>query len=228
MMNVHFRRALLMSLDRGTYNAQSVGEELKYNSLINTYTPGNFVSLTEDVTVDINGTATSFPSGTYYGQIIQAVLDADGVEATVWDPSMDGGIGSSAGFDGWYNPDACAKELAVAVEELLAEGILIDKDNPIILDLPVFSGSESYANRGEAVKQSVENATGGLIVINKVDCPTSGDWYYAGYYYSVGYEANFDICDLSGWGPDYGDPQTYLDTMQPDYAGYMIKALGIF
>ena len=30
------------------------------------------------------------------------------------------------------------------------------------------------------------------------------------------------------WGPDYGDPSTYLDTMLPDYAGYMTKCIGIF
>jgi ABC-type oligopeptide transport system substrate-binding subunit len=118
--------------------------------------------------------------------------------------------------------------MAQAVEELAAAGVEISKENPIYLDLPTFSGSEQYANRAEALKQSVEKATGGLVVINKVDCPTSDDWYYAGYYYNTGNEANFDICDLSGWGPDYGDPQTYLDTMQPDYAGYMVKALGIF
>ena len=228
MLNVHFRRALLMSLDRGAYNAQSVGEELKYASLINSYTPGNFVFLDADVTIDINGTATNFPAGTYYGEIMQAQLDADGVDAMVWNPEMEGGIGASSGFDGWYNVEAAKAELAIAVEELAAQGVEISAENPICLDLPVFTGSEQYSNRGEAFKQSVENATDGLIVINKVDCPTSGDWYYAGYYYSTGNEANFDICDLSGWGPDYGDPQTYLDTMQPDYAGYMIKALGIF
>ena len=54
------------------------------------------------------------------------------------------------------------------------------------------------------------------------------EWYYAGYYPSTGAEGNYDICDLSGWGPDYGDPQTYLDTMLPDYAGYMTKAIGLF
>jgi ABC-type oligopeptide transport system substrate-binding subunit len=39
---------------------------------------------------------------------------------------------------------------------------------------------------------------------------------------------NADMMDVSGWGPDYGDPQTYLDTMLPDYAGYMVKSIGIF
>ena len=43
-----------------------------------------------------------------------------------------------------------------------------------------------------------------------------------------GAEANYDLYDLSGWGPDYGDPQTYLDTMLDGYAGYMVKCLGIF
>ncbi|MBR2602145.1 MAG: peptide ABC transporter substrate-binding protein, partial [Clostridia bacterium] len=118
--------------------------------------------------------------------------------------------------------------LEKAIEELAAEGLTIDADHPIYLDVPTFTGSEIYNNREEALKQSVAAASDNRIVINKVECPTQNDWYYAGYYYNTGYEANFDICDLSGWGPDYGDPQSYLDTMLPDYAGYMVKALGIF
>ncbi len=228
MSNQHFRLALLQSLDRGAYNAQSVGEDLKYASLINSYVPGNFVSLEEEITIDINGESKTYPAGTYYGVIMQDQLTAEGIKATVWDPAMEGGVGSSAGFDGWYNVDAAKEQLAIAIKELAEQGVEVSKENPIQIDLPTFTGSEQYANRAEAFKQSVENASDGCIVINKVDCPTSNDWYYAGYYYTLGYEANFDICDLSGWGPDYGDPQTYLDTMQPDYAGYMIKALGIF
>lgn len=115
-----------------------------------------------------------------------------------------------------------------AIEELAAEGLVIDAEHPIQIDVPTFTGSEIYNNREEALKQSVAAASEGRIVINKVECATSDDWYYAGYYYNQGHEANFDLCDLSGWGPDYGDPQSYLDTMLPDYAGYMVKALGIF
>ena len=224
MQNLHFRRALLMSLDRGAYNAQSVGEELKYASLINSYTPGNFVTIDEEVTVDINGTPTTFPAGTYYGEIVQAQLTADGVNAKVWDAETQ----MSSGFDGWYNVENAKAELAIAVAELAEQGVVIDADHPIYIDVPTFTGSEQYKNRSEALKQSVAGASDGFIVVNKVDCPTSGDWYYAGYYYNLGYEANFDLCDLSGWGPDYGDPQSYLDTMLPDYAGYMVKALGVF
>jgi len=228
MNNVHFRRALSFAVDRGSYNAQSAGEDLKYNALRNSYTPGNFVSLAEDTTVQINGVAKTFPAGTYYGEIMQAQLDADGVPIKVWDPKADDGIGSSDGYDGWYNVDNARAELNKAIEELAAQGVTIDAQNPIILDLPYASNNQNYTNQANAFKQSVENALNGMVTINLVVCNSYEEWYYAGYYTDYGYEANYDIYDLSGWGPDYGDPSTYLDTFLPDYAGYMIKCIGIY
>lgn len=227
-LNVHFRRAIMFALDRATYNAQTVGEDLKYASMINTYTPGNFVSLEEDTTVDINGTATTFPAGTYYGAIVQAQIDADGLTIKVWDPEAEGGAGSSTQFDGWYNPDEAAAELATAVEELAAKGVEVSAENPIYMDIPYFSGSEAYGNRANALKKSIETVLGGAVIVNLVECVDSNAWYYAGYYTDFGYEANYDFYDVSGWGPDYGDPQTYLDTFLPDYSGYMVKCIGIF
>ena len=226
--NVHFRRAISFAADRGAYNAQSVGEELKYASLRNSYTPGNFVTLSEETTVDINGTATTFPAGTFYGEIMQAQIDADGVTMKVWDPTLDGGIGSSDGYDGWFNPDNAAAEMATAIEELAAAGVEISAENPIYIDLPYFSGSESVTNKANAYKQSLESVLGGQVIVNLTECTSSDEYYYAGYFTSYGYEANYDMYDLSGWGPDYGDPQTYLDTFLPDYAGYMAKCVGIY
>ena len=228
MLNQNFRLALATATDRATYNAQVVGEELKLTSLRNSYTPGNFVSLAEDVTIKIGGEDKTFPAGTWYGEIMQAELDAEGVKLTVWDPEAEGGVGSSDGYDGWYNTEAAAAYMKAAIEELKAEGLLISKENPIYLDLPYFSGSEAYANRAQAYKKSVEAATDGCIIINLAECKDCSEWYYAGYYPSTGAEGNYDICDLSGWGPDYGDPQTYLDTMLPAYVGYMTKAIGLF
>ena len=222
MLNQHFRLALAMSIDRGAYNAQSVGEDLKYNSLVNSYTPGTFVFLGEDVTVEINGTETTFPAGTQYGEIVQAQLDADGVALKVWNGT------SSAGFDGWFNPEACAAELAIAAEELAAEGVEISAENPIYLDIPVRTDSTTSMNQKQAMKQSIEATTNGMIMVNLVEYATRDNYLDATYWYTAGNEANFDLNDGSGWGPDYGDPQTYLDTMLPDYAGYMTKSLGIF
>ena len=63
--NVHFRRAILFAFDRTSYNGCATGDDIAAFSLRNSYTPGNFLSLTEDVTVDVNGTATTFPAGTW-------------------------------------------------------------------------------------------------------------------------------------------------------------------
>jgi len=228
MLNQNFRLAVATATDLATYNAQVVGEELKLTSLRNTYTPGNFVFLEEEVTVDINGTPTTYPVGTYYGQIMQDQMDADGIPLTVWDPTAEGGIGSSDGFDGWYSAGNAAAYLATAIEELAAIGIEVSAENPIVIDNPYFAGSPTYVNRANAYKQSVEAALGGCVVVNLVPCETADDIYYAGYYISKGYEANYDMYDMAGWGPDYGDPQTYLDTILPDYVGYMTMMLGIF
>ncbi len=228
MTSKSFRLALAFATDRATYNAQVTGDDLKLTSLRNTYTPGTFVTLAEEVTVEINGEEVTYPAGTFYGKIIQDQLDADGVPIKAWDPDADGGIGSSDGFDGWYDADNAKEYMAEAVEELADMGITVDADHPIVIDLPVYAASTVYMNRGLAYKTSVETATEGLIKVNLVECADASQWYYAGYYPPTGYEGNYDMCDLSGWGPDYGDPSTYLDTMLPDYAGYMTKALGIF
>ena len=228
MLSQNFRLALCTSVDRAAYNAQRVGEELKMNNLRNSYTPGNFVTLTEDVTVDINGEATTFPAGTNYGAIMQAQMTADGYPMKVYDPAADDGAGSSDTFDGWYNPEAAKAYMDAAVAELAELGYEVTPENPIVVDYPYASNSEIYVNTAMALKKSVEDALGGLVEINLISCVDYNEWYYAGYYTDFGYEANYEIYDLSGWGPDYGDPSSYLDTFLPDYAGYMIKCIGIY
>ena len=228
MLSQNFRLALCTSVDRAAYNAQKVGEELKMNNLRNSYTPGNFVTLTEDVTVDINGEATTFPAGTNYGAIMQAQMTADGYPMKVYDPAADDGAGSSDTFDGWYNPEAAKAYMDAAVAELAELGYEVTPENPIVVDYPYASNSEIYVNTAMALKKSIEDALGGLVEINLISCVDYNEWYYAGYYTDFGYEANYEIYDLSGWGPDYGDPSSYLDTFLPDYAGYMIKCIGIY
>lgn len=224
MLNVHFRRAIGMGLDIATYNGQVVGEELKLNSVRNSYTPGNFVALEEDVTVEINGESKTFAKGTYYGEIMQAQIDADGVKIKVWDAENQ----TSDGFAGWHNPANAYEELQQAITELKEFGVEISKDNPIVMDLPYYSGADIYTNRAQTLKQSVEEALQGCVVVNLVSCADAQEWYYAGYYTESGKDANYTLYDVSGWGPDYGDPATYLDTMLGDGAGYMAKCLGLF
>ena len=228
MANVHFRQAISLALDRGAYNAQVVGEDLKYASVRNSFTPGNFITLTEAVTLNLGEEEVTFPEGTFYGEIVQAQIDADGGVMQVWNPEGEDGLGSSDGFDGWYNPTAAAEALQKAIDTLAAEGIVISPQNPIYLDLPYAASVEHYTNRANAYKKSVETALGGCVIINTVAGTDLRQWQNAGYFITDGTQANFDISDIAGWGPDYGDPSSYLDTMLPDYAGYMTKNIGLW
>ena len=222
--NADFRLAVSMAFDRESYNAVQVGDDVALYSLRNSYTPGNFVTLEEEVTVAINGTDVTYPAGTYYGKIMQDQLDADKCPIKVWDAEN----ATGDGFDGWYNPTEAVKYLDKAIAALKEDGVEITKENPIYLDLPYPSNNESYTQKAQVYKSSVEKALGGKVILNLTSCASYDEWYNTGYYTNYGYESNYDIYDLSGWGPDYGDPQTYLDTFLSDYAGYMTKCIGVY
>ncbi len=228
MQNKNFRLALCTALDRGAYNATTVGDDLKLASLVNSYTPGNFVALDAEVTVKINGTDKTYPAGTYYGQILQDQITADGLPFKVWDAAAEGGVGASYGFDGWYNVDYSREMLKNAVEELKTLNVNVSKENPVVLELPYYDVSEIYTNRANALKQSIEATTEGLVKISLVECggENAQNWYDATYFPEVGDDMNFNLMDNSGWGPDYGDPDTYLNTMY--IGGYMLKCIGIY
>lgn len=223
MRNVHFRRAVQYSIDRATMVAQRKGEDLKYNCMINAYTPGDFVTLSKEVTVDINGESVTFPAGTAYGTIRQRQLEADGSHIK----SFNEETGLGTGYDGWYNPEVAVAELNTAIEELKAQGYEISAENPVYLDIASFTGNDAFKNQDQALKQSVESVLGGVVIVNIVPCDTQKDWLNATYYPNTGAEMNFNIGNNGGWGPDYGDPKSYLDTLLPGGNG-MTKSFGLF
>lgn len=222
LQNQNFRMALLSAFDRKTWNAVSVGDDLALNSLRNSYTPGNFVTLPEAVTVKINGVDKTFAAGTLYGEIMQAQLTADGSHIKAFDTEKQTGDG----YDGWYNAEAAKAYMAKAVKELGEMGLDLTKTK-IKIELPVYVSSEIRAGMFQVFKTSVEAALGDYIEFVKTECTTPDQWYYTSYYCETGAEANYDNSDLSGWGPDYGDPSTYLDTFMPA-GGYMTKSIGLY
>ncbi len=228
LRNSNFRMALARAIDKKTYMAQVTGDATAEYSLGNMYTPGSYVQLSEAVTVKINGTDKTFEKGTYYGAMVQAQLDADMGEYAmkVWDPTKESGLGSSSGFDGWYSLDAAKHYLELAIEDLKKQGVEVSESNPVVIDYPYYSGLATRANRAQALKKNLESAFGGKLKVNLVATEDLYGLYYAGYYAETGTECNYNIYDISGWGPDYQDPATYLNTMIP--GGDMIKLLGIY
>ncbi len=226
MNNQNFRMALAVGLDRGAYMAQSYGEELKYSSLKNSYVTGAFIQLQSDVTIDINGESKTYPAGTFYGEILQDQLTADGYPIKVWDPNGDSGAGSGDGFDGWYNVDNARAFLNNAIAELANEGIEVSADKPIYIDFPYGAYDEIATNQANAYKQSIESSLEGKVIVNLIGFEDRNTELDATYRFNSGSEANFDISTGSGWGPDYGDAQSFLDTIQS--YGYMCKNLGVY
>ena len=226
MLNHNFRMALVLAYNRYAYMSSLYGQADAYGQMTNSYVPGNFTVAGEEFTIDLNGTPTTFPAGTNYGEVLQAAITADGYPMKVWDPEGADGAGSSFGFDGWYNPDIAKEYLDKAIEELAADGILINEEYPIYLDMPYADFSTTQSAAQNALKQSYEKDLGGLVMINLV---ASGDQQVqrdAYYHPSDGYMMNYDIGGNTGWSPDYGDAQTYLDTVIPH--GYECIAWGLW
>ena len=210
MMNKNFRKAVAYAWDRATQNAVSRGADLATTNLRNMYTHPEFVQLSEDVT-DASG--KKFVAGTMYGEIVQYYLDKMGSPVQVAD-----------GIDGWYHPAEAKRHLELAKKEL---GNTVKW--PITIDVVYYSANQTQIAQAQAYKQSIEGTLGAEnVTVNLVEATTSADYYASGYRASNGEAGNFDMFYGSGWGPDFGDPCTYLDTFRGNGAGYMTKVIGLF
>ena len=208
--NKNFRKAVLFAFDKAAYNAVSRGEDLATTNLRNMYTHPEFVQLSKDVT-DADG--HTFAAGTLYGEMVQYYIDQMGTGITVAD-----------GVNGWYNPEAAKTYLEAAKTEL-GDSVTF----PITIDVVYYSAAQVNTAQAQAVKKVIEECLGAdNVVINLVEATTSEDFYASGYRASNGEAGNFDLFYGSGWGPDFGDPCTYLDTFLGNGAGYMTKVIGLF
>lgn len=209
LLNKNFRKALQHAFDKAAQNATSRGEDLATTNLRNMYTHPQFVQLENDTT-DADG--HTFPAGTFFGDMVQYYCDQMGCKINVADA-----------VDGWYNADLAKEYLAAAVEEL-GDSV----SYPINIDVTYYSASDANTAQAGAYKTSIEAVLGDKVVVNLIEATTSDDYYACGYRASNGEAGNYDMFYGSGWGPDYGDPSTYLDTFLGEGAGYMTKVIGLF
>ena len=108
--------------------------------------------------------------------------------------------------------------LEAAKQELISSGTLTEADFPIKVDLIADMSVETQAFE-QAMYAKLEEAGAGIIKLQQ-NVPESSDqnadW--------GSISCNYDFSMWSGWGPDYADPQTYLNTMAID--GDMVEMLG--
>lgn len=209
LLNKNFRKAMQFAFDKATVNATSRGADLATTNLRNMYTHPEFVQLDSDVVVD----GKEWQAGTLYGELVQYYCDQIGAGVQVAD-----------GIDGWYHPEQARACLAEAKKEL---GTSVTW--PITIDVVYYSPSAAQTAQAQAYKQVIEGTLGTEnVVVNLIEATVPADFYACGYRASNGEAGNFDMFYGSGWGPDFGDPCSYLDTFLGNGAGYMTKVIGLF
>ncbi|MBE6114241.1 MAG: peptide ABC transporter substrate-binding protein [Erysipelotrichaceae bacterium] len=199
VLNENFRKAIMFAWDRPAMLAQRNGEQLKNNAIRNTITMPEFVQTSD---------------GRSYAQLVAEAL-------AELDPSWEG-VDLSDGQDPYYNPEKAQAYAATAKEELAALGVTF----PIIMESVSDSSYEKGIRMNQSMASSIESVLGSDFV-KFVDVLTDTDnANWSDYYAPYGHNKNMDFSTSVGWGPDYGDPRTYLDILDPD-TGAILSNIGL-
>ena len=185
ILNKYFRLAVYAAYSTKATQAITQGEERALDAARNTLVPYTFAVKSD---------------GTNYGDILTKYVEE-------MEPEF-AGINLNDGQDAWYNPDR-AKLFAEKAKEELGDSI---SSWPIILDYPVFASSENNKNAALAMKDSIEKAIGDYVQVNLVLLEGNSSTYYSAFYsVPTGEDNSIDFSFGAGWGPDYGDPLTYIN-----------------
>lgn len=206
ILNADFRRAVYAAYSAHAVEAITLGEEHADGVIRNTLVPYTFQTTSD---------------GRTYGSIVEKyaaelVADYEGIDL-------------NDGHDAWYNPEL-AKTFAERAKEELGDSV---SEWPIHIDVPVYAASENQKNMQLAMKKSIEDAIGDYVVIDLQFLEGNSSVYYSSFYnMPTGEENSIDLVFSAGWGPDYGDPLTYLhcfdvhDGDMLNYSGINIESQG--
>ncbi len=206
ILNADFRRAVYAAYSAHAVEAITLGEENADGVIRNTLVPYTFQTTSD---------------GRTYGSIVEKyaaelVADYEGIDL-------------NDGHDAWYNPEL-AKTFAERAKEELGDSV---SEWPIHIDVPVYAASENQKNMQLAMKKSIEDAIGDYVVIDLQFLEGNSSVYYSSFYnMPTGEENSIDLAFGAGWGPDYGDPLTYLhcfdvhDGDMLNYSGINIESQG--
>lgn len=200
ILNADFRRAVYAAYSAHAVEAITLGEEHADGVIRNTLVPYTFQTTSD---------------GRTYGSIVEKyaaelVADYEGIDL-------------NDGHDAWYNPEL-AKTFAERAKEELGDSV---SEWPIHIDVPVYAASENQKNMQLAMKKSIEDAIGDYVVIDLQFLEGNSSVYYSSFYnMPTGEENSIDLVFGAGWGPDYGDPLTYLHCFDV-HVGDMLNYSGI-
>ena len=197
LQNKNFRQALNFALDRTSYSAQANGKEGASRTLRTLLVPPTFVQA----------------DGKDFGTLVEEKLAATGDE---WK-----GVSFADAQDSLHNADKAKAELAKAKSELQSQGVQF----PIHIDYVVDQSSSTLVQQADSMKSSIETALGKDNVVIDVQKLSTDDADNATYFAQSPDQKDFDM-DITGWGPDFQDPSTYLDIFNP-VDGSALAGMGI-
>ena len=184
ILNADFRRAVYAAYSAHVVEAVTRGEELADDVIRNTLVPYTFATTSD---------------GRSYGSIVTKYAEELVPEYK--------GINLNDGQDAWYNPEL-AKTFIERAKEQLGDSI---SEWPIHLDVPVYAASENQKNMQLAMQKAIEDAIGDYVKIDLQFLEGNSSVYYSAFYNQpTGEENSIDLVFGAGWGPDYGDPLTYI------------------
>ncbi|MBQ1476872.1 MAG: peptide ABC transporter substrate-binding protein [Erysipelotrichaceae bacterium] len=180
ILNKNFRLAIFSAYSMEAYYSVALGD-IAIDRARNTLVPYTF---------------STFSDGTPYGDVMTNYLRE-------MDPLF-ADINLVDGQDGWYNPDRAKAFMERAVAELP------DVTWPVILDYPTDSSDTQGTEMDMAMKACIEEVLGDYVQINLVLFDSYDAMSASFYSIGKGEENSIDLAFSAGWGPDYGDPLTYL------------------
>lgn len=206
--NVDFRLGFLHGFDRASWRDLAVGEGVGKYSLRNMYTYPDFCKLSKEVT---DGNKV-FPANTSYGALVEWYANQKGANMKAAD-----------GADGWFNITEAKAKLTAAKAAIPQWGA----NDKVVIDKIYYTGSVANVAQANAFKQFIEGNIGDWVSVNLIGVNSTDDFYNTGYYIETGIDLPQDFFDGSGWGPDYLDPGSYLDTFSVQRDASMLKVCGL-
>ena len=173
--------------DRKSYAAQVSGSDAAENTLRSTLVPPTYVQV----------------NGEDFGKVVEKQLVTYGDQ---WK-----GVSLADGQTSLYNPEKAKASFAKAKAELQKQGVQF----PIHIDVPVAQNSTNFVSRMQSLKQTVEDTLGKDNVVLDLQMMDQDEVLNITLNVPSAADADWDLQGLVGWNPDYDDPSTYLDTLQP-------------
>jgi len=201
ILNRNFRKAIFFGIDRPTILAQRNGEVNKLAAIRNTYTAPEL---------------SSDKAGKDYVKYVEDALKARNPADFPASFKVDDAQ------DPYYNPTKAKAYMAKAKAELTAKGVKF----PIELDVAADVSYTKGMKMDQSLKAGLEALFGtDTLKVNIIEMD-SDNYDASTYYAETGSQSNYDIGNTTGWGPDYGDPYTFLQTLEP-VVGALLTPIGL-